>query len=472
MTVLFQALASALAATSVAAYTYDNGAAPYSQRALDNFNILKHQGGHGPYSQHTGFGIDRATPEQCTVDQVQLFIRHGERYPTAGLGKSLTTFLQQIKDKKLVAQNELAFMNTYNSPALNPAFYDQESFKGPYGGYQSMFMAGGEFRQNYGHLYVTNTTLPFFTASQERIVVTSVNVARGFFGPKWKQHSHFVVLNETVASGLNSLTVDGCVGFDSNNHADYTVKYGQIALAPALKRFQKNLPGINATTEDIANLISLCYYDLSVSGPSPLCDYFTPNDYKAFEYKRDLDYYYFSGNGNPAVPAVGGVVSNATLTILHDNNNSTNQIYFSFAHETNILMYLATVGLLNPAKDLPFQTADFNNRWTTSQIAPMGMRVALERLSCTNATDPLVTEKYVRFVINDAVVPHDICTSGPGFSCPLDQYVEIQRSRIQDPIAKCKINSTYTAPKELTFYWDWQTTPDKYRNYVVNLDDF
>lgn len=45
---------------------------PYSQEARDQVNILKHQGGHGPYSDHSGFGIDNRTPENCVVDQVQV----------------------------------------------------------------------------------------------------------------------------------------------------------------------------------------------------------------------------------------------------------------------------------------------------------------------------------------------------------------------------------------------------------------
>lgn len=338
-----------------------------------------------------------------------------------------------------------------------------------------MFLCGSEIRSRYGHLWNEDSTVPFFTASQERIVITAVNVARGFFGSNWKNHTHLVVLNETAKSGLNSLTpVDGCPAFDGGYKGDYHALYGQIGLNNALKRFQEDLPGINATTEDIGNLMSLCMYDLNAVGSSPLCEYFTADDWKAFEYKRDLDYYYFSGNGNPAVPALGGVVSNATLTLLQseDSIDDRPSIYFSFSHEANILMYLTAVGLVNPPKDLEWSSVDFTNRWTTSHLVPMGTRVALERLVCKNETDPLVTEKFVRFVINDAVIPHDICTSGPGFSCPLEEYLAIQESRIPSAIEKCNIDDSYTDPKELTFYWDWETNPDKYKNTVVDLDDF
>lgn len=343
---------------------------------------------------------------------------------------------------------------------------------GPYGGYQTMFLKGGEFRARYGHLWDDEKTVPFFTASQERIVVTAVNVARGFFGAKWKKHAQFVVLNETSESGLNSLTPeDGCPGFNGRYRGEYTRKYGEIGLADALERFQRDLPGIgeNVTAKDIEDVMSLCLYDLNALGESPLCEYFTPNDWKAFEYLRDLDYYYYSGNGNPTVPALGGLVANATLKILQDEEPS---IRFNFAHETNILMYLTAVGLVNPPYDLGWDAADFNNRWTTSQLVPMGANVELQRLVCTNKTDPAVTEKFVRFIVNDAVIPHDACTTGPGFSCPLEEYLEIQETRLPNTVEQCKIGPEYKEAKSLTFYWDWQDKPEKYPNWVVDLDDF
>ena len=71
-----------------------------------------------------------------------------------------------------------------------------------------MFLCGSELRSRYNHLWRENddAVLPLFTASQERIVVTSINVARGFLGSNWKKHSKFIVLNETEEVGLNSLT--------------------------------------------------------------------------------------------------------------------------------------------------------------------------------------------------------------------------------------------------------------------------
>lgn len=456
-----------------AANAYSSGMKPYQQTALDMFNVLKHQGGQGPWSPHTGYGINRDPPAECKVDQVQLFARHGERYPDAFTESNINKILNQFKQKNLTAINDLYWYNSYTSPALNPAFVELESFQGPYSGDSNMFDFGGDVRSRYGHLHQDNVTLPIFTASQERIVLTAVNVARGFFGANWAKFSQFVVLNETSKVGLNSLTpVNGCPAFDSDFKEDYQTKWANIGLDRAAKRFQKNMPGANVTGSDIATLMEMCLYDLNVKGSSPWCDYFTADDWVAFDYVHELDYYYYCGNGNPSVPAVGGVVANAAIKILQSpaSPSAGNALYLSFMHEVNILMILTALGFVNPARDLDFKQPDFTNRWKTSQLVPMGTRFAIERLSCTNATDPKVSEEFVRLVVNDAVIPHDTCTSGPGFSCPIDEFVNLSNTRIPDPISKCAINSTYTAAKNLTFYWDWKNkTQTEYKNWVIDL---
>lgn len=467
-------MAGVLACFAPAVSAIVSGIKPYSQEALDNFNILKHIGGEGPYSTHPGYGLDTNPPSQCTVDQVQMFIRHGERYPTHSFGKQVSSFLQQIKDDNLTAIDELYWLNNYVSPALKDEYYDLETFEGPYSGYASMYKAGSDIRAKYGHLWNENLTLPIFTASQERIVVTSVNVARGFFGANWTQHAAFVVLNETEEVGLNSLTpLEGCPAFDGDYRGDWRYKYAEIGFEKTLKKLQRLVPGINATTTDVGNLLSLCMYDLNAAGSSPWCEYFDSEDWAAYDYFREIDYYYYSGNGNPTVPALGSIVANATLKIMQtEHADNVNDLYLSFSHEANILMLLTAFGVVNPDHDLPYEYPEFTSRWKTSNLVPMGARFAIERLSCANTTDPSVNEHFVRFVINDAVIPHDTCVSGPGFSCPIDEFVKITESRLQDPIEKCGINETYTYDKDLTFYWDWQANREKYANTVVDISQF
>lgn len=59
---------------------YDTVAAPQLS-ATDNLNFVRYLGGSGPYVQNAGFGISQDIPPQCTIEQVQLLMRHGERFP-------------------------------------------------------------------------------------------------------------------------------------------------------------------------------------------------------------------------------------------------------------------------------------------------------------------------------------------------------------------------------------------------------
>jgi acid phosphatase len=59
---------------------------------------------------------------------------------------------------------------------------------------------------------------------------------------------------------------------------------------------------------------------------------------------------------------------------------------------------------------------------------PMGARITFERLTCSS-TD---AKAYVRVNINDQIVPLPSCRSGPGGSCPLDEFVDYVRQRKEE----------------------------------------
>lgn len=67
--------------------------------------------------------------------------------------------------------------------------------------------------------------------------------------------------------------------------------------------------------------------------------------------------------------------------------------------------------------------------WRMSTVLPMGGRITFERLTC-GRTEP--SNSFVRININDGVVPLPDCRSGPGGSCPLEQFVERVRRRREE----------------------------------------
>lgn len=70
-------------------------------------------------------------------------------------------------------------------------------------------------------------------------------------------------------------------------------------------------------------------------------------------------------------------------------------------------------------------------------------------------------------MVNDAVVPIESCSSGPGFSCEEGTFYEYAKDRLRGVsfYEDCDV-SKVSKEKELTFYWDWNTT--RYNASLVN----
>lgn len=370
---------------------------------------------------------------------------------------------------------------------INSNNFEKETKTGPYNGYDSMRNLGSSLNNTYGHLWQpqsknsgfdssdkdNNEQLPFFVGGFERLVVSAQNAARGFFGDGWQEKSRFVVLNETLDQGLNSLTPEfGCPNYNSLYNSHYELNYYGVGLTSALSRFHNDLPGSNITAVQLAALMALCPYDLNVEGSSPWCSYFNEEDWKAFRYGRDLNYYYSGGPGNPLSYGLGSVVTNASLTLLKQSSTSKDQqIYLNFVHDTDLLEYLTAFGFDLPTGILPWdrQISDIS----VSQLVPMAARIYLEKLVCKvdSQSNTVTQNEFIRFVINDSVHPFPNCTSGPGNSCPLDQFIEVQESRYVDAIGICGFNKPYTVPTELSFYWDWKSNPALYYNHISPNSD-
>jgi acid phosphatase len=95
-----QALAVALSAvplvTSYQSHTSSYLKRQFSQNFYDGYNILKHVGGIGPYSDRVSYGIDRNPPAGCAVDQVLMLMRHAERYPDTSTAAVTQAGLQKL----------------------------------------------------------------------------------------------------------------------------------------------------------------------------------------------------------------------------------------------------------------------------------------------------------------------------------------------------------------------------------------
>ena len=109
---------------------------------------------------------------------------------------------------------------------------------------------------------------------------------------------------------------------------------------------------------------------------------------------------------------------------------------------------LAVLGIFYSPTALPTTHREPSRNWHLSQVTPMNGRIIFERLTCgpahTSSRHQLHLEHskdhnraqqrvlqdghnstFVRININDGIVALPNCTSGPGSSCPLEEFLAI-----------------------------------------------
>ncbi|KAK6457806.1 secreted acid phosphatase [Scheffersomyces xylosifermentans] len=446
---------------------YQNLASP-DQAAVEQYNVVKFLGGSAPYIQRNGFGISTDLPDQCKYEQVQLFSRHGERYPSNGDGRKFEPIYKKFTSYNGTFKGQLSFLNDYTYFVPDPALYEKETSPknsyGLYAGTTNALRHGAKFRAQYGSLYNENSTKPFpvFSSNSGRCYQTSRYFARGFLGDDFAEGKNveFVIVDEDESFGANSLVPrEACQAYNYTIHSDLLKKYNTSYLDAARDRFVKANPGLNLTSTDVGSLFSWCAYELNVRGSSPFCDIFTNEEFIKNSYLTDITNYYSNGPGNNLTAVIGSTLLNASLTLLKDDT-AENKIWLSFSHDTDLEIFHSALGILEPSADLPVDYIPFPSPYVHSSIVPQGARIYTEKFSCAGTS-------YVRYIINDAVVPIPKCSDGPGFSCEFSKYEEYINERIGhlNYAEQCNLNSTY--PSEVTFYWDY--TSVKYNATLGNF---
>jgi acid phosphatase len=256
---------SLASAMSVTAHTYQaifpqsHLSKQYSQEFNEAFSVLKHFGGNGPWSQGVGYGIERDTPESCTVDQVVMIHRHGERYPEPSEAVIMQAALEKVYGANITTfKGDLSFLDDWTSYIDDECILGQESFSGPYAGLLSTYTLGNEYRSRYGHLWnAANGTTPFWSSGYERVIESARHFAQGFFGYNYTNSAALNIIPESKTRGANSLTPD-CDVDNSTTICDALltlVPLGRFEVAAA--RFNAQNPGLNLNATDILGLMGL-----------------------------------------------------------------------------------------------------------------------------------------------------------------------------------------------------------------------
>ncbi|EMG48887.1 hypothetical protein G210_0471, partial [Candida maltosa Xu316] len=225
-----------------------------------------------------------------------------------------------------------------------------------------------------------------FSSNSGRCYETSRYFARGFLGDDFEEDKtvKFNIISEGEESGINSLTArHGCPNYNTSAFEDIPKQYNTSYLKTISKRLVNENPGLNLTGSDVEALFDWCAFEINVRGSSPFCNIFTNEELVRFSYSNDLSKFYKNGPGHNFTRIVGGILLNASLTLLKDEDNS-NKIWLSFAHDTDLEIYHSALGLVTPSENLPTDYIPFPNPYVHSSILPQGARIYTEKLRCGN----------------------------------------------------------------------------------------
>jgi acid phosphatase len=379
------------------------------------WNLFYHLGGNGPWIPKIAKVkySDALLPDSCSVSQVHMLSRHAERYPTRNAGARHLNLLQRLSDSKVNLSGPLSFLNTWTY-FTNPADPEFENLTavGPYAGTVQAFNTGKTLRKRYDHLVSRQQCTRFWSCGSERDVETARYFGNGFFGPQWNSDGSAMleIIPEDEDRGGDTLTPgDTCLKYrtdgDYGHDHGYKMldKWQQTFSRPIAERLASHAKGVELTPLDIYGMMEMCGFEILARGKSPWCIVFTQQEWLDFEYGRDLLHFYRAGPGNAYAGAMGFLWLDATQNLM--SNHSSEDVYFSFVHDGDIVPVLATLQMLDEpvmSQELPTDRVKKDRTWRTSDVVPMGGRMIFERISCGSELSN--REHFVRLFINDGLM--------------------------------------------------------------------
>ena len=377
------------------------------------WDLFYHLGGNGPWiPKRDGLGHPEDTlPDTCSIDQVHMLSRHAERYPTRNAGRRHLDLLKRLHSPGVKLEGSLTFLNTwkYFTDPSEPSF-ENLTTQGPYAGTLQARNAGRTMRRRYNHLIAKNNPTKIWSCETPRDVETAKYFAEGFFGPHWTDDgsAQLEIISEDPSRGGDTLTPgDTCLKYRSDGLGH---DFGYLMLgrwqktfsAPIAERLANDALGIYLSALDIYGMMEMCGFEMLARGYSPWCDIFSHQEWLEFEYARDLLHFYRAGPGNQYGPVMGWLYLNATADLLV--KAETQDVYFSFVHDGDLVPMLAALQLLDErtvTQELPTDHVKEDRHWVTSDVVPMGGRVVFERVSCREEG---LRKRYVRVFINDGLM--------------------------------------------------------------------
>jgi broad specificity phosphatase PhoE len=398
------------------------------------FDPLLHLPGTSPYFDAVGFGLKHKAPTGCNVTAASYIVRHGAIYSNDDeYEEFIKPFLFKLEKHRQGWSGPLAFMEKWQSPILEDKLEELTP-----SGASDAKQVGKHLLERYPEL-VPNTTM-ILADKKSRTYDTATNFTRAF---PHHESIEVVRITENHNGSMESIIPHkSCENFSKKPGTQEQEAFNEIYGSSVSSRLSEFTP-FKLSPKDVVGLQSICGYESAILGRrSEICAVFTDSEWMAYEYSWDLRYAHMVGPLNPLSPYLGfpWLQTQSELFAHIDKHNTPggawpeNQRFFlSFTHREVPPFVATALGLFNSssnaAEQFPTDHINWTRAWKMSDLIPFLGHVGMEKMSCNrggaldgeHAGDDGPRE-YVRFIANTAPRPIPQCQSGPGASCPFDEF--------------------------------------------------
>ncbi|KAF2127718.1 histidine acid phosphatase-like protein [Dothidotthia symphoricarpi CBS 119687] len=392
------------------------------------FDALHHLPGISPYFDAIGFGLDHNAPVGCEVTAVSYIIRHGAIYANdKEYAEYIKPFLWKLEQQRQGWSGPLAFMEKWQSPILEDKLEDLT----PSGAVAAEKM-GRHFMEHYPDLIPD--TQRVLTDKKSRTYDTAKNLIKAF---PHSEEMEIVRVTKNENGSMEALIPHkSCQAFNKDPGTKEQKEFINIYGASVSKRLAPMMP-FELTPNDVVGFQMLCGYESAIVGKrSEICALFTDAEWMAYEYAWDLKYAYMVGPMNPLSSYLGFPWLQTQAELFshiskHDAPGGgwpdEQRFFLSFTHREVPPFVATALGLFNSsssaAEEFPTDHINWTRAWKMSDLIPFLGHVGMEKMTCErSAASGDGPGEFVRFIANTAPRPILECQSGPGASCPFDQF--------------------------------------------------
>lgn len=385
-----------------------------------------------PYFDAIGFGLEHKAPHNCKVTSASYLIRHGAIYANdAEYAEFMKPFLQKLEESREGWSGPLEFFAKWQSPILEDKLEDLT----PSGAVDAE-KVGKHLRERYSEL--APNVRRVLADKKSRTYDTAKNLIKAF--PDNDDIEIVRVLKNETGAMEPLIPHKACKAFSKEPGKKEQAEFIETYAPSVSKRLAPFVP-FKLQPKDVVGMQMLCGYESAINGKrSEICSIFTDAEWMAYEYAWDLKYAYMVGPLNPLSPYLGFPWLQAQAQLFqHIQTHDTpgdgwpddQRFFLSFTHR-EVPPFIATaLGLFNSSSEakeqFPTDHINWTRAWRMSDLIPFLGHVGMEKMTCEGA-GALAGDgsgEFIRFIANTAPRPIPNCQSGPGASCPIEEFAGI-----------------------------------------------